>query len=109
MTEGWTGTWGESLLLASYQLPPGRPGVRLARSLPSAHSHFGLKRTLPCEPPDARLSPSQDHAALEAEKQKMSALVRGLQRELEETSEETGHWQSLFQKNKEELRATKQE
>lgn len=52
---------------------------------------------------------SQDHVALEAEKQKMSALVRGLQRELEETSEETGHWQSMFQKNKEELRATKQE
>nr|KAF6304651.1 cingulin [Pipistrellus kuhlii] len=52
---------------------------------------------------------TQDHAALEAEKQRMSALVRGLQRELEETSEETGHWQSMFQKNKEELRATKQE
>ncbi|XP_015981581.2 cingulin [Rousettus aegyptiacus] len=52
---------------------------------------------------------TQDHVALEAEKQKMSALVRGLQRELEETSEETGHWQSMFQKNKEELRATKQE
>ncbi|XP_019484488.1 PREDICTED: cingulin [Hipposideros armiger] len=52
---------------------------------------------------------AQDHAVLEAEKQKMSALVRGLQRELEETSEETGHWQSLFQKNKEELRTTKQE
>ncbi|XP_039697553.1 cingulin [Pteropus medius] len=52
---------------------------------------------------------TQDHVALEAEKQKMSALVRGLQRELEETSEETGHWQNMFQKNKEELRATKQE
>ncbi|XP_024428673.1 cingulin [Desmodus rotundus] len=52
---------------------------------------------------------TQDHAALEAEKQRMSALVRGLQRELEESSEETGHWQSMFQKNKEELRATKQE
>ncbi|XP_066887948.1 cingulin [Kogia breviceps] len=52
---------------------------------------------------------AQDYAALEAERQKMSALVRELQRELEETSEETGHWQSMFQKNKEELRATKQE
>ncbi|XP_019061917.1 cingulin, partial [Fukomys damarensis] len=52
---------------------------------------------------------SQDQAALEAERQKMSALVRELQRELEETSEETGHWQSMFQKNKEELRAAKQE
>ncbi|EAW53435.1 cingulin, isoform CRA_b [Homo sapiens] len=51
----------------------------------------------------------KDHAVLEAERQKMSALVRGLQRELEETSEETGHWQSMFQKNKEDLRATKQE
>ncbi|XP_012870464.1 PREDICTED: cingulin [Dipodomys ordii] len=52
---------------------------------------------------------SQDHAALEAERQKMSTLVLELQRELEETSEETGHWQNMFQKNKEELRATKQE
>ncbi|XP_045151639.1 cingulin isoform X2 [Echinops telfairi] len=52
---------------------------------------------------------TQDHAALEAERQKMSSLLRGLQRELEESSEETGHWQSMFQKNKEELRATKQE
>ncbi|XP_062961590.1 cingulin isoform X1 [Cynocephalus volans] len=52
---------------------------------------------------------TQDHAALEAERQKMSSLVRELQKELEETSEETGHWQSMFQKNKEELRATKQE
>lgn len=52
---------------------------------------------------------TQDHAVLEAERQKMSALVRGLQRELEETSEETEHWQNMFQKNKEELRATKQE
>nr|XP_021586136.1 cingulin isoform X1 [Ictidomys tridecemlineatus]XP_040143505.1 cingulin isoform X1 [Ictidomys tridecemlineatus] len=52
---------------------------------------------------------TQDHAVLEAERQKMSALVRGLQRELEETSEETEHWQTMFQKNKEELRATKQE
>ncbi|XP_033715408.1 cingulin isoform X2 [Tursiops truncatus] len=52
---------------------------------------------------------TQDYAALEAERQKMLVLVRELQRELEETSEETGHWQSMFQKNKEELRATKQE
>ncbi|XP_073904215.1 cingulin isoform X3 [Castor canadensis] len=52
---------------------------------------------------------TQDHAVLEAERQKMSVLVRELQRELEETSEETGHWQTMFQKNKEELRATKQE
>ncbi|XP_034356978.1 cingulin isoform X2 [Arvicanthis niloticus] len=52
---------------------------------------------------------TQDHAAVEAERQKMSSLVRELQKELEETSEETGHWQSMFQKNKEELRAAKQE
>ncbi|XP_035304442.1 cingulin isoform X2 [Cricetulus griseus] len=52
---------------------------------------------------------TQDHAAMEAERQKMSSLVRELQKELEETSEETGHWQNMFQKNKEELRATKQE
>ncbi|XP_077012121.1 cingulin isoform X2 [Tamandua tetradactyla] len=52
---------------------------------------------------------TQDHVALEAERQKMSALVRELQRELEESSEETGHWQSMFQKNKEDLRTTKQE
>ncbi|XP_026953397.1 cingulin isoform X1 [Sagmatias obliquidens] len=52
---------------------------------------------------------TQDYTALEAERQKMLVLVRELQRELEETSEETGHWQSMFQKNKEELRATKQE
>ena len=39
----------------------------------------------------------------------MSDLVRGLQKEREETSEETGHWQNMFQKNKEELRATKQQ
>ncbi|XP_005087772.1 cingulin [Mesocricetus auratus] len=52
---------------------------------------------------------TEDHAAMEAERQKMSSLVRELQKELEETSEETGHWQNMFQKNKEELRATKQE
>lgn len=46
---------------------------------------------------------------MEAERQKMSSLVRELQKELEETSEETGHWQNMFQKNKEELRAAKQE
>ncbi|ERE90751.1 cingulin-like protein 1 [Cricetulus griseus] len=56
-----------------------------------------------------RRSMQDDHAAMEAERQKMSSLVRELQKELEETSEETGHWQNMFQKNKEELRATKQE
>ncbi|XP_043819662.1 cingulin isoform X2 [Dromiciops gliroides] len=52
---------------------------------------------------------SQDQATLEAERQKVSALIRGLERELKESAEETGHWQGMFQKNKEELRGTKQE
>ncbi|XP_051848602.1 cingulin isoform X2 [Antechinus flavipes] len=52
---------------------------------------------------------SQDQATLEAERQKVSALIRGLERELQESAEETGHWQGMFQKNKEELRGTKQE
>ncbi|XP_075593483.1 cingulin [Balearica regulorum gibbericeps] len=52
---------------------------------------------------------SQDQANLESEKQKISAVVRNLQRELEESAEETGHWRDMFQKNKDELRATKQE
>nr|XP_047910590.1 cingulin isoform X1 [Anser cygnoides] len=52
---------------------------------------------------------SQDQANLESEKQKISAVVRNLQRELEESAEETGHWRDMFQKNKDELRTTKQE
>ncbi|XP_038624849.1 LOW QUALITY PROTEIN: cingulin [Tachyglossus aculeatus] len=52
---------------------------------------------------------SQERATLEAERQKVSMLVRELQRELEESAEENGHWQGLFQKNKEELKAAKQE
>ncbi|XP_071884164.1 cingulin [Anas platyrhynchos] len=52
---------------------------------------------------------SQDQASLESEKQKISAVVRNLQRELEESTEETGHWRDMFQKNKDELRTTKQE
>ncbi|XP_028911765.1 cingulin [Ornithorhynchus anatinus] len=52
---------------------------------------------------------SQERATLEAERQKVSVLVRELQRELEESAEENGHWQGLFQKNKEELKAAKQE
>lgn len=51
----------------------------------------------------------QDQASLESEKQKISAVVRNLQRELEESAEETGHWRDMFQKNKDELRTTKQE
>ncbi|XP_074020521.1 cingulin [Numenius arquata] len=52
---------------------------------------------------------SQDQASLESERQKINTVVRNLQRELEESAEETGHWQDMFQKNKDELRATKQE
>ncbi|KAM6106563.1 cingulin [Pterocles gutturalis] len=52
---------------------------------------------------------AQDQANLESEKQKISAVVRDLQRELEESAEETGHWRDMFQKNKDELRNTKQE
>ncbi|NXE30381.1 CING protein, partial [Ardeotis kori] len=52
---------------------------------------------------------SQDQANLESEKQKISAVVRNLQRELEESAEETGHWRDMFQKNKDELRNAKQE
>ncbi|KAM6039361.1 cingulin isoform 2-T2 [Chlamydotis macqueenii] len=52
---------------------------------------------------------SQDQANLESEKQKISAVVRNLQQELEESAEETGHWRDMFQKNKDELRNAKQE
>lgn len=51
----------------------------------------------------------QDQANLESEKQKINTVVRNLQRELEESAEETGHWRDMFQKNKDELRSTKQE
>ncbi|XP_014453267.1 cingulin [Alligator mississippiensis] len=52
---------------------------------------------------------SQDQADLETERQKINSIVRNLQRELAESTEETGHWRDMFQKNKEELRSTKQE
>ncbi|KAM6112679.1 cingulin [Phoenicopterus ruber ruber] len=52
---------------------------------------------------------SQDQANLESERQKINTVVRNLQRELEESAEETGHWRDMFQKNKDELRTTKQE
>ncbi|XP_038238948.1 cingulin isoform X2 [Dermochelys coriacea] len=52
---------------------------------------------------------SQDQASLEIERQKINSIMRNLQKELEESNEETGHWREMFQKNKEELRSTKQE
>lgn len=51
----------------------------------------------------------QNQADLESEKQKIGVVVRNLQRELEESAEETGHWREMFQRNKDELRAAKQE
>ncbi|NXV38600.1 CING protein, partial [Rissa tridactyla] len=52
---------------------------------------------------------TQDQASLESERQKINTVVRNLQRELEESAEETGHWRDMFQKNKDELRTAKQE
>ncbi|XP_066464965.1 cingulin isoform X1 [Eleutherodactylus coqui] len=52
---------------------------------------------------------SQDQLSLESERQKINQVVRNLQRELEESSEEIGHWKEMFQKNKEELRKAKEE
>lgn len=61
--------------------------------------------TLSAPPPPV----PQNRADLESEKQKIGAVVRNLQRELEESAEETGHWREMFQRNKDELRAAKQE
>ncbi|XP_039368950.1 cingulin isoform X3 [Mauremys reevesii] len=52
---------------------------------------------------------SQDQVSLEIERQKINSIVRNLQKELEESNEETSHWREMFQKNKEELRSNKQE
>ncbi|XP_066464967.1 cingulin isoform X2 [Eleutherodactylus coqui] len=51
----------------------------------------------------------KDQLSLESERQKINQVVRNLQRELEESSEEIGHWKEMFQKNKEELRKAKEE
>ncbi|NXX56490.1 CING protein, partial [Scopus umbretta] len=52
---------------------------------------------------------SKGQASLESERQRINAVVKNLQRELEESTEETEHWRDMFQKNKDELRNTKQE
>ncbi|XP_073493444.1 cingulin isoform X1 [Phyllobates terribilis] len=52
---------------------------------------------------------SQDQLSLESERQKINQVVRNLQRELEESSEEINQWKEMFQKNKEDLRKTKEE
>ncbi|KAG9469033.1 hypothetical protein GDO78_021334 [Eleutherodactylus coqui] len=56
-----------------------------------------------------KIQPLQDQLSLESERQKINQVVRNLQRELEESSEEIGHWKEMFQKNKEELRKAKEE
>ncbi|KAM4662305.1 cingulin isoform 1-T2 [Discoglossus pictus] len=52
---------------------------------------------------------SQDQVSLESERQKINLVVRNLQRELEESSDEINQWKEMFQKNKDELRSAKQE
>ncbi|XP_077111516.1 cingulin isoform X2 [Ranitomeya variabilis] len=51
----------------------------------------------------------KDQLSLESERQKINQVVRNLQRELEESSEEINQWKEMFQKNKEDLRKTKEE
>ncbi|KAK1151559.1 cingulin-like [Acipenser oxyrinchus oxyrinchus] len=55
------------------------------------------------------LEVSQTQLDVEAERQKVNATVRTLQRQLEECSDESSHWRELLQKSKEELRSTKRE
>nr|XP_006013391.1 PREDICTED: cingulin [Latimeria chalumnae] len=52
---------------------------------------------------------TQNQQNIESERQKINLTVRNLQRKLEESNDESNHWRELFQKNKEELRSTKQE
>uniref|UniRef100_A0A6I8RZA3 Cingulin n=1 Tax=Xenopus tropicalis TaxID=8364 RepID=A0A6I8RZA3_XENTR len=56
-----------------------------------------------------KLALMKDQLSLETERQKINQVVRNLQRELEESSDEINQWKEMFQKNKEELRSTKQE
>ncbi|KAM4691038.1 cingulin isoform 2-T2 [Rhinophrynus dorsalis] len=56
-----------------------------------------------------KLALLKDQLSLESERQKINQVVRNLQRELEESSEEINQWKDMFQKNKEELRSAKQE
>ncbi|XP_048476318.1 cingulin isoform X2 [Rhincodon typus] len=52
---------------------------------------------------------SQTQQNVESERQKINSMMRNLQKQLEESTEETVHWKEMFQKNREELRNTKQE
>ncbi|XP_053560004.1 cingulin isoform X2 [Bombina bombina] len=51
----------------------------------------------------------KDQLSLESERQKINLVVKNLQRELEESSDEINQWKEMFQKNKDELRSAKQE
>ncbi|XP_078287949.1 cingulin-like [Rhinoraja longicauda] len=52
---------------------------------------------------------SQNQQNVESERQKINSSMRNLQRQLQESVEESGHWKEMFQKNREELRSSKQE
>uniref|UniRef100_UPI00398F0037 cingulin isoform X2 n=1 Tax=Pristiophorus japonicus TaxID=55135 RepID=UPI00398F0037 len=52
---------------------------------------------------------SQTQQNVEAERQKVNSAMRNLQQQLEESTEESCHWKEMFQKNRTELRNTKQE
>uniref|UniRef100_A0A8C5R079 Cingulin n=1 Tax=Leptobrachium leishanense TaxID=445787 RepID=A0A8C5R079_9ANUR len=51
----------------------------------------------------------KDQLSLESDRQKINQVVRNLQRELDESSEEINQWKDMFEKNKEELRSSKQQ
>ncbi|KFO69889.1 Cingulin, partial [Cuculus canorus] len=96
---------GEGLGLKSASFVPPLSGPELAVGFVSC------PKLTPSEYPStlALAGMQRDQANLESERQKINAVVRNLQRELEESAEETGHWRDMFQKNKDELRTTKQE
>ncbi|XP_069796273.1 cingulin-like [Narcine bancroftii] len=52
---------------------------------------------------------SQNQQNVESERQKVNSVVRNLQQQLQESTEESAHWKEMFQKNREELRSSKQE
>ncbi|XP_067878775.1 cingulin isoform X2 [Heterodontus francisci] len=52
---------------------------------------------------------SQTQQNVESERQKINSTMRNLQRQLEESTEDSAHWREMFQKNRDELRNTKQE
>ncbi|XP_069041120.1 cingulin-like [Lepisosteus oculatus] len=52
---------------------------------------------------------SMSQLSVEAERQKVNTTVKSLQKQLEESNDETSHWREQCNRLKEELRATKQE